>query len=1242
MKLKIKIVLLFALYCSLNLYAEEVPEKGVPGELPRAAAPLKEITSEKPGQPEKGDLPAEESPEPEDLLNMALKKDIETSDYYDLYYWVKNLGLVPGSSSEDLRKTLYTHYGLSSDSAPLTGGESDSDIIKIENAERTVYFTQSETDEEYVEFSGRVTIYIESSDKSSKNTVTADYITFNRTENSMTAVGDVEYIKTEGDTREVITGDSLTFNIENWRGVIYEGVSTQKQDETTFYYVCGEIKKSSSENLVMEEAVIQTVESYRSPYFNIDAGNLWMLGASDFVIARAWLKIGHVPVLPIPFYFHIDNDLFFNPVYKFTAREGHTIQTTTYIIGEKKPSDEDDTLSFLSKGEGTTHSYFDGLYLVQKNGAGETWSQDYLKIMLDYYSRMGFYTGIDSKLTFEGEESSSRLSLDFDFQLGFSRDINDASGNFTTFDGADFSDSAWNHSTFWKIWLPFRYSAGFTLKNQYFNATLRTVSDPYFNQDFHQRKEDFSWLTYLTEKLQEDASEGVSYARPTAGTTALPSGSLNFTKNFTPVFEDVKPFLNTVTLKPGTINLSYAQKEVGKKSVVEKVYDTFSPNYKFFYPSNLRYSGIELSLNGTIYDTEYDYSRDVETPEPDSRYVLDSPLDKPEEEGSQSPEDDEALSEESDEGKESEEESSKVPALTAPVPRGAVTYTEEKKISHRFKTEYNLSSPLDFDWIFYQGLDKPDGPLDVEYGFNDEDLKYDFSLLGSLKTSTGLFSDMFTNNATLSGTLDRQNYFSEEGQSDLINMYKGRKDSFSYSLSSSLYPFKHTVLGTRFSMTHNLSGDLYKSVYDIASKMGEYNDFVSSYNEGKDPADQLTPYASELLFFQDTGDVNKHNYVQSISEFQKTTTAAWEKDMISAHTLAYNYNYNQKYWGARLSLSQVLPPWDRKDTYNLNLNAKYAGFGLSLTQGFEYDSARPENLDDPDTSHIDYVLEDKDGNGVDDRLENNRDEWQKTDFSYTVSAGPSDKYTISHTGIYNYENETITSANITLKLSDFSFKVNTFYGNPVKWDSVNQDWVNLSGDKSLMINSLEPSYTYKLPETWFWKNRIKMNSDAGLTYKMDLQKYNLSLLKFNFKLNLDIYEFLTLTFSSGSSNKAMHLYQKKNRDLLFPGSDKETINILDDLMKSFNFFDTSQREDSNFNLDTIIIDATYKMNDWDLILKYEGFPKAGTYTEDDGTVRKQTVWGSRFSFFIQWKPLDMISVDGKYDDEKWTLKSQKK
>jgi len=180
-----------------------------------------------------------------------------------------------------------------------------------------------------------------------------------------------------------------------------------------------------------------------------------------------------------------------------------------------------------------------------------------------------------------------------------------------------------------------------------------------------------------------------------------------------------------------------------------------------------------------------------------------------------------------------------------------------------------------------------------------------------------------------------------------------------------------------------------------------------------------------------------------------------------------------------------------------------------------------------------------------------------------------------------------------------------------------QDGWQTDDEERFQAYQLSAQLKVPLEPELFWKGRITFSSNLSSILQLNLLRYTDSILQFSWDTKLRIAEFLDLKFNITSSNRTIYRYFPSFVDDL----EVSKLNVVEDLLKSFNFFNTDDRLESNFNLHNLSFSLVHYMHDWQLNMQYKGSPELN---EDRYT------WRSEFSIFVQWNPVPEIKkqIDG--------------
>jgi len=564
------IFLYFLFTLTASLYTQEAPVNA-------ETAPLLEARTIS-GRLSEGDETAEQEPlSPE---KQRIEMEIKTSTLPELAAWCRSLGLSEGGTRTELTRRLRDHFELPEPGAPSENQK----IMTIESAQTAEYFTIEVIDEDYARLTGDVRITLKDDD--TIHSISANEILINRTRNIITARGNVVYEKNSGDTVETFRGENITVNIDTWSSVFLDGNSERTlQDDQTAYLFSGEvISRTNDEVTILSNAQISNARD-EEIYWSISASKLWLLPGSDFAIFNAWLKVGEIPVLYIPFFYFPVDEVIFHPVIGYRSREGAYVQTTTYILGRPKANTADtSSLSRIIGVSNDTEKERHGLFLRSTGRKITDPEAISLKALLDHYVNLGTYAGLDFSLPKTGILNSLDLSLGF----GFTRTVTQTSWGYTPYAPNYDGNFDWNNSNFLSLPVPFRYrmDLGGSISGKYGSLSWRFpyYSDPFVNMEFTNRSESMDWLNMLQQGMSEASlqDELGSYQWEMIG-------SLN------PLLPALDPYITKISIP--NLSMTFNFKTVRDDYIFQNNKD--SPGRLFYIPEKYTIYNFSGSVAGT-------------------------------------------------------------------------------------------------------------------------------------------------------------------------------------------------------------------------------------------------------------------------------------------------------------------------------------------------------------------------------------------------------------------------------------------------------------------------------------------------------------------------------------------------------------------------------------------------------------------------------------------------------------------
>ncbi len=1056
-----------------------------------------------------------------DLIQETLGQDIDTAGYYELLSWCRELDLEDSGGRKDLQQRLYRYFEIDSSSI---GQDVPEKRLEIKSARVTEYFTMEEIDEQYVLLQGDVLVELLEGD--TVHEISAQRILLNQTENILTAVGDVDYILRRGEQEDRFKGERLTFDIESWEGVFFQGLMESERDIGTdtirFSFLADSINKLENDTIVMRTGRITSSKDLNRPNYQIKAKKIWVLAPGEWAIRNAVLYVGHIPVMYIPFFFYPGDEFFFHPVIDSRDREGNLLQTTTYLLG-KKPQKKS-ALSFLAateEEESNKKLKLDGLFLRESDEPSDTadtknWN---LKILFDLYSRLGGFAGVEGDfppaLSFQGGIAVSRSLFT---EAGLYTPVWPENGVYRSF---------WNRSWLFGIEVPFRYglSSEWSLDQSgyRFSGRFKYYSDPFFTSDFYNRSEDINWAGVIGLDTPEETTSAA-------------------TKNFSWEMRGRADFSNLI---PGTLlstlsipffNLElYWQSRESTGSESDPIFAA-DPLREFYYPVTMKIPSTSVQIAGVLLSLP----RDAAAAEPGPKLAM------PETPGrGYRPPFNTVLSATSpgaasetdtnDSDNAAPDEASPAPDQTlsrdgwnlrVPEHKGDLPVLVEKD-----PVAFNLTYQLRPNLIVEQSFDTEDmtGPADVVYDVNYTTL--DTSGTSSLDYSLKIYENQlnFTGSLAYTGSyrtrLNQDFDDSETWQQMVENDYKYNKFDFNITPKLSYYPFGESEFFKASTISYDINWIFYQYLLTVAD-------------------DGQPVYVNGLPVYHGIG-------------------PTWDEDTVRSHNLAAKLSYKPLAREHSAALSVQLPPNDWLLSADLVFYVWLLKTTLNTSLTYIEEPVDPEQP--IDTEKV----------------------WVYQPLLLRETLELNDRITLSEELRFDLEQKYLEKSISSLSLWDFTASFTAERTEPLAFDS-ETGWAS-SGEAERFLPTYV-SAAYQMNEHFlFWKNRIQLELLLNSSWDMSLLEYTKSRFNFAFTLKLFIYRFLELSFTSVSYNDWTYRYFPGLPEGL-AGLSETWVNPVVDLLRSFNFFDINDRYSSAFNLQSLSLEAIHHLEDWDLTLKYDGKP----------------------------------------------------
>ena len=1134
----------------------------------------------------------------------------------------------------------FLFFSLALLKVPLFAADGEKSVISIDHAQKVENSKDSVSGDDCIVLTGNVKISV--SRGSSKTEITAEKINYNRSTEMIYAEGSVALKQSGGSAGgESITASSLLFNTSTMEGVFDDGRAVQTSSDAlnlpsgSTLIVASDVFGRDSEGTIAFKSGELTFCDDENPHWRIKARRIWLLPGGEFAFLSATLFIGYVPLLYLPAFYYPKDELVFNPAFGFRNREGYYINTTTYLYG-RKPSDakssaeirqtanassssssssssEDNTINFFSfMNTGTMKEQrLEGLVLhnLEENYKGDT--SKYFKIMGDYYANLGTMVGFDGSFA----PGSVLTSLQTNMELGFSRTIFRNESIYVSHNTQ--GDVVTDSSNFIGVKMPFRYQANlkFTIAKPFnWTFSMPVYSDPYFNYDFNTRAETMDWIDYAMNNTSTTSTTSEVTQTEISSFTWDSSGS------YTPSLPDgLKPYISSLSLSSFSSSIVYSSKAHESLSeddryTADSSWGTYTPERKFFYPSQITPFKASGKISGNI--IEIPYTKKTSSSKKNSDIAKLTPPkefegidlskkeeDSEEKDGEEKTEDKNGeKTEEKSEGKEGEENREKE--------------TEEKKEE---KTE-NKEDEED-DAIFSDKY----LPLLTAPSFTTTEVKgISYSLGYSVSPD---FTSQFSYSSVILKTPDDFDW--KDMQSTYIQVKAPTSLTSKIGYRDSFLTLTDTFTFNPIYQTH--------PYLKMASKdeNGKESTANGGYTESSAKSIEKADYTARKL---DVTDVNALTfkpfyYTKHFSE----TSLTWNTTIKMIRTEFVGDADNPE-WEYRTP-----DIWDDEcfTVHNLNLVLGASQFDKKVYQTLSLTSTLPPQVDEyKGTLTLGFpYLSGTAGTGIKKKSADD-DEWVKENFVQSSTLKMFDsKLSFTQSFTYNLEDEHEESLKFSLSGYGLTaaYTASYVYGYTFTESS---GWKQDSSEK--VFQPYQFSLSYSSPSKTFkrWNDRISTAPGLSTSIVYDCLKPTASYFKFAPSLTFKINSFLDIKVTAESSNKVIYRYFCSDDDYqtYYQGGGER--NILQDLINSFRFDDESKRIASAFKIESLKIDVTHDLDDWDLNCSFSIKPRLMTssvtgYDASRGT--KYYDFSPYFTISVAWRPLSSMKTQIVDEYGEWKL-----
>lgn len=865
----------------------------------------------------------------------------------------------------------------------------ESSVITILNANKTEYAKDPVTQEEVIVLTGAVKVSVEQG--TLKTNLSSSKMTYNRKTNMLYAEGGVVMEQSGGtEGNQKIDAQTVLFNTITHEGIFDGGRVVQSQSEAINLPANSTLSVSSkmfgkdTKNTVVFKRASLTFCDDENPHWKIRASRIWILPGNEFAFLNALLFVGSVPVLYLPGFYYPKDEIIFNPTFGYDTRRGYYFQTTTYVYGRKgldsddDSSEEDDDLgkglyNFM-KATKLKEQKREGIVLhnLDEDFKGDT--SNYFKFMADYYSTLGATAGFDGELKPKKYISELKTNLN----LGFSNTVfpDSSSDVYSTYSssGKEYKDSA----NLLGFETPFRYSGNFYLKTKSpfnFKLSMPFYSDPFFTEDFGDRKEYMDWISFLSHGAKDKEDEDEDEDNEVSSFEWNASASYSF-----PVPQILKPYISSISIENISTSLNFTSKT--NSAIQTESTDNwylYTPERMFFYPSQITPIKLSAKVQGTLY--EYPSAA-----KPDAKTSFPIPLSVPEEFKSQ--EDENQLTEDKSETepKSGSEEVLKVeslPLLDVPSPGITELSGLNYKLSYMLSPQYNSQFTYDSSTIL-----EPE-----DFDFNNQKSTYfqvtsPFALSSNLSFRNSFFNmkNVFTYTPLYQEHPTLNGYSESEEASVKKTDYAARRSDLIQDNDISLKPLIYNPVLKNTSLDWNTTIKLFRTQFIGDADNPEWDYLVADVTDEESvtehtlsatlAADESENISQRLILSTtlppQTDEYNAKlklnfpytelNFATGIKKTEDTsnneTVERWKK-------LPFQQSASLKFLEGKMAFTQSFN-YELEDDYADSFKLAFSWSGLELsytaayTYGYDFDvdsgwNIRDEKEFQPETFSVSYI-----------------------------------------------------------------------------------------------------------------------------------------------------------------------------------------------------------------------------------------------------------------------------------------------
>ncbi|WP_038363594.1 LPS-assembly protein LptD [Borrelia persica] len=550
------------------------------------------------------------------LMQKANLRELEISSDEELKKWALKEGIQERDVSK-IKSLLLEKFGISPDLFSKDGKDAGRYKIIIESTDNLENFTYELTGDENIIFKGRVNLIIEDVKDGKKHNIKGDKIIFNKKTKKLFSSGNVDYkLDLSSDEKLYFYGSELFVDFDSKNFLLKNGIIQKKIHRNLLDHIISfggkTLKRLDNDASILENAFV-TTSKIPEPYYSIKASKIWILPSGDCGILNAVFYIGRVPIFYIPFFFKPGDSLFFNPSLGYFQKRGLTLFNTIYLFGKK--SVDNDKLSFL---DFDFHSMYDSskkpyirngylTYFFAEDVVSKV-NKDYVKLLFDIYSNLGFYTGVDLNLS---DTLDIFKTFEVNFGIGFTRTVykHVFSDVYRPFDSNSINYSLFsfdniNKGDIFGFEVPFRYllksKSEFLISDALFLVIFEHYSDPYVMIDFKDRLESATLFSVLNSPKDSSEIEKM-----------INTFDWNLSSFYNRTFDDN----SLIDYRLNNLGLTFKLASYDNMFNVKTRKNIKDPTRKWFYLERVHLPYVDLNFQKDIYNNNWTVASDSQTKE---------------------------------------------------------------------------------------------------------------------------------------------------------------------------------------------------------------------------------------------------------------------------------------------------------------------------------------------------------------------------------------------------------------------------------------------------------------------------------------------------------------------------------------------------------------------------------------------------------------------------------------------------